>query len=165
MRTSCLFTALFLFSSPGFTAYDADGVPLGASEKDVRKRYPSAHCKALEWSSKAADRRCDDAKASFAGVDSRITIYLNKGVVEAFDVRFDTKFAQRIVNTLKGRYGSASSEERETADRQDRPARQTYKVLWENKDERAVLVSLSDKRRASLLVYRGAFEEEIYRVR
>jgi len=157
--------SLVLVAVVAGAAYDADGVPLGASEKDVRKRYPSAHCKALEWASKAADRRCDDAKASFTGVDARITIYLNKGTVEAFDVRFDTKFTQRIVNTLKGRYGIPTSEERESADRQDRPARQTYKVLWENKNERAVLTSLSDKRRATLLVYRGKFEEEIYRVR
>ena len=87
-------------------------MPLGASERDVRKRYPNAHCKALEWESKAADRRCDDAKAVFAGIEARITFYLKKGVVEAFDVRFDTRFADRIASTLKGRYGKPVSEER-----------------------------------------------------
>ena len=158
--------AIFLASTgPVFAVYDADGVPLGASERDVRKRYPSAHCKALEWASKAADRRCDDARATFAGIQTRVTFYLKKDAVEAFDVRFDTKFAERIANTLKGRYGKPASEQRESAERQDRPEQRLYKVLWEHKEERAVLTSLSDKRRASLIVWRGAFEEEIYRVR
>ena len=156
---------LLAIVSPVLAAYDADGVPLGASERDVRKRYPSARCKALEWASKAADRRCDDAKAVFAGIETRITFYLKKDAVEAFDVRFDTQFAERIAGTLKGRYGKPASEEREAAERTDKPVRQLYKVLWENQAERAVLTALSDKRRASLVVWRGAFEEEIYRVR
>ncbi len=155
------------FGSTGsvFAAYDADGVPLGASEREVRKRFPSARCKALEWESKAANRRCDDAKAVFAGIETRITFYLKKDAVEAFDVRFDIKFADRMANTLKGRYGKPVSEERESAERANRPVRQLYKVLWENQAERAVLTALSDKRRASLIVWRGAFEEEIYRIR
>jgi hypothetical protein len=158
-------STLFFTAIPGFAAYDADGVPLGASERDVRKRYPSARCKALEWESKAADRRCDDAKAVFAGIETRITFYLKKDAVEAFDLRFDSRFADRISSTLKARYGKPASEERESAERKGRPARQLYKVLWENQAERAVLTALSDKRRASLVVWRGAFEEEIYRIR
>lgn len=158
-------TPFFLLALPVSAAYDADGVALGASERDVRKRYPSARCKALEWESKAADRRCDDAKAVFAGIETRITFYLKKDAVEAFDLRFDSQFAERISNALKGRYGKPASEERESAERKGRPARQLYKVQWENKAERAVLIALSDKRRASLVVWRGAFEEEIYRIR
>ena len=164
--TKCFFTLIsFLIATGAVAAYDADGVPLGASERDVRKRYPTARCKALEWESKAADRRCDDAKAVFAGIEARITFYLRKGTVEAFDVRFDTRFADRIASTLKGRYGKPVSEEREAAERKGEPERQLYKVLWENKAERAVLTALSDKRRASLIAWRGAFEEEIYRIR
>jgi len=155
----------FLVAYGAAAAYDADGVPLGASERDVRKRYPTARCKALEWESKAADRRCDDAKATFAGIEARITFYLRKGTVEAFDVRFDTRFADRIASTLTKRYGKPVSEEREAAERKGEPERQLYKVLWENKAERAVLTALSDKRRASLIAWRGDFEEEIYRIR
>jgi hypothetical protein len=40
-----------------------------------------------------------------------------------------------------------------------------YKALWEGKGERAALVAQLDQRRASLLVSRGTFEEEIYKVR
>jgi len=164
--TKCFFTLIsFLIATGAVAAYDADGVPLGASERDVRKRYPTARCKALEWESKAADRRCDDAKAVFAGIEARITFYLRKGTVEAFDVRFDTRFADRIASTLTGRYGKPVSEEREAAERKGEPERQLYKVLWENKAERAVLTALSDKRRASLIAWRGSFEEEIYRIR
>ena len=145
--------------------YDADGVPLGASEAQVRKRFPSARCKALEWASAAADRRCDDGKAVFAGMETRITFYLKKDAVQAFDVRFDVKLTERMASVLKGRYGAPSAMEREKPDRPDAPPRELYKLLWEGKGERAVFTSLSDKRRASLLVSRGRFEEEIYRVR
>jgi hypothetical protein len=40
-----------------------------------------------------------------------------------------------------------------------------YSVLWQGKGERAVLTAQMEKRRASIIVYRGDFEEEIYRVR
>ena len=165
MKRFCVAAALLGFAGSVLAAYDADGVALGAAERDVRKRFPTARCKALEWESKAADRRCDDAKAVFAGVEARVTFYLKKGSVEAFDVRFDTRFADRIASTLKKRYGNPASEEREAAERKDQPERQLYKVLWESKAERAVLTALSDKRRASLIAWRGDFEEEIYRIR
>jgi hypothetical protein len=38
-------------------------------------------------------------------------------------------------------------------------------VLWEDGKQRAVLTAQLEKRRASMLVSRGNFEEEIYRVR
>jgi cytochrome d ubiquinol oxidase subunit I len=37
-------------------AYEINGVKLGGSELDVRKAFPTAHCKPLEWKSNAADR-------------------------------------------------------------------------------------------------------------
>ena len=154
-----------LWAGTALAAYDADGVPLGASEKDVKKRFPSARCKALEWASMAADRRCDDAKAVFAGMETRITFYLKKDAVEAFDVRFDIKFTERMASTLRGRYGKPTAEEREKPERPDAPPRELFKLLWEAKSERALFTSLSDRRRGSLLVSRGGFEEEIYRVR
>lgn len=141
---------------PAWAAFDAEGVALGAAEREVRKHFPNAYCKALEWGSRAADRRCDDGKAIFAGIEVRITFYLKKGALEAFDVRFDTRNAERIAGFLKSRYGPPASEDRE---------RQLYKLQWESKGERAVMTSLNDKRRASLMVWRGDFEEEIYKVR
>jgi hypothetical protein len=141
--------------------YDADGVLLGGNEKDIKKRYPSAHCKELEWKSKAADRRCDDAKVRFGGLEARITFYLRKGVVEAFDLRFATKDTDRLAKYLKARYGQPFSEEREAAAGK---ATAVHKILWEAKGERALLTSVPDKRRGSLFVTRGDFENEIYRV-
>ena len=43
--------------------------------------------------------------------------------------------------------------------------RELYKVLWENGADRAMLTAQLDKKRATLLVSRGNFDEEIYRVR
>ena len=40
-----------------------------------------------------------------------------------------------------------------------------HKALWEDAGERAVLVAQLEKGRASMLVSRGAFDEEIYKVR
>ena len=146
-------------------AYDANGVALGSPEREIRQRFPSAYCKALEWQSRAADRRCDDSRISFGGVEARVTFYLKKDRVEAFDVRFDTKEIERVVGFLKERYGKPVSEVRDTFEDKGKNTRQVYKLLWEAKGERAVLNAQLDKRRASLLVSRGDFEEEIYRVR
>jgi hypothetical protein len=144
--------------------YDANGVPLGASEKAVTRQFPSAYCKPLEWTSNAADRRCDDAKIEFAGVAARVTFYLKQDKVQAFDVRFDTKDAERVAAFLKTRYGAPSEETRETMDNQGKP-RELYKVQWGKGDELAVLISHKDRRRATFTVSRSDFEEEIYRVR
>lgn len=144
-------------------AYDANGVALGASEGDVKKAFPMAYCKPLEWSSPAADRRCDDAKASFAGVATRITFYLRKDAVQAFDLRFETRDVDKVVGLLKSRYGKPATEVRDTFT--GKSGKETYKVLWESGKDRAALVSQVDRRRSQLTVTRGKFEEEIYRVR
>jgi len=146
-------TPFFLFAaSQAAAAFDANGVALGAAEGEIRKQFPSAHCKPLEWSSRAAERRCDDSKIVFGGVQARITFYLKNGAVEAFDVRFAARDLGRLSAFLKSRYGKPASEE-------------AYRLLWKNNRERAELVAPPDKRRGSLLVSRGDFEEEIYRVR
>jgi len=159
--------ATALLALPAHAAYDLKELKLGAAEADVRRVLPSAHCKALEWKSKAADRRCDDSRVVFGGVEVRVTLYLKKDAVEAFDVRFDTKELERFVGFLKGRYGKPVSESRDTygsAGKDKKPGREVYKVLWENDGERATLAAQLEKRTASMLVYRGAFDEEIYRV-
>ena len=146
-----------------WAAYDANEVPLGASEKALLQRFPAAYCKALEWKSNAADRRCDDSKALIGGVQGRITFYLKRDRIEAFDVRFDNKDAERLAAFLKKRYGAPAEERR--AKMEDKSRGELYKVEWQKGEERAVLTSLTEKRRASLTVWRGDFEEEIYRVR
>jgi hypothetical protein len=156
---------ILLFAMPVNAAYDVRGVTLGASEGDVRRQFPSIHCKKLEWESRAAERRCDDSRAAFGGLEVQVTFYLRKDAVEAFDVRFDTKELERFVGFLKSRYGAPQAETRDTIERKGKKPRKTYKALWESGGERAVLAAQLEKRRASLLVSRGDFEEEIYRVR
>jgi hypothetical protein len=159
-----LVLAAFLpLASPAWAAYDANEVPLGATEKALLERFPAAHCKPLEWKSKAAERRCDDSKALIGGVPGRITFYLKRDRVEAFDLRFDTKDAERLGAFLKKRYGAPAEERR--AKLEDQRRGEIYKVEWKKGEERAVLTALSTKGRASLTVWRGDFEDEIYRVR
>ena len=157
-----LLAVLFL-ASHALAAFDVNEVTLGSSEADVKRRFPSASCKRLEWESRAADRRCDDSRINFGGVESRVTFYLRKDKVEAFDVRFDSRELERFVAYAKQRFGKPASEQRDTLG--DRKPRQIYKALWEGRDERAALVAQMDQRRGSLLVSRGSFEEEIYKVR
>lgn len=162
MRTAFAFL-LVLGVSPAKAAYDADGVALGATEREVKKAYPAAYCKPLEWTSDAADRRCDDAKVSFGGVPGRITFYLRKDAVQAFDLRIDARDLDRLAAVLKSRYGKPASETRDTFTSRD--GKELYKALWEAGKDRATLVSQAGKNRAQLTVSRGNFEEEIYRVR
>ena len=97
MRNLEFAVAVFLlgFVSP-LLAYDVNGVSIGGSETELKKAFPSALCKPLEWASPAADRRCDDSKISIGGIESRITFYLKKNAIEAFDVRFDMKDLDRF---------------------------------------------------------------------
>jgi len=97
----------------GFRAwgFDANGISLGVDEEQVHKAFPSAHCRALEWKSRAAERRCDDAKIVFGGAPARITIYLKADRVQAFDVRFDEHDLQRVAAFLKQRYGKPLAEQ------------------------------------------------------
>jgi hypothetical protein len=83
----------------------------------------------------------------------------------ALDVRFDTKDLERFVAFLKTRYGAPRSEQKDAYPRGKSEKRQVYKALWENGKDRAVLTAQLEKRRASMLVSRGDFDEEIYRVR
>jgi hypothetical protein len=158
-------TPFLAVALPAAAALDVKDIALGASERDVRQKFPSARCKALEWQSRAADRRCDDSRVSFGGVEVQVTFYLKKDAVEAIDVRFGTRELERFVSFLKSRYGKPASETRETFQRREKAERHVYKVMWESGKDRAVLTAQLEKRRASMLVSRGDFDEEIYRVR
>ena len=157
--------AFLLIAFPAAAAYDANGVALGGSEKDIKKNFPGIYCKPLEWSTRAADRRCDDAKVSFGGIESRITFYLRKNVVQAFDLRFDTKDLERVTALLKKRYGEPQSETKDSIQREGKPGTQVYKALWETGKDRAVMIVPMEKKRGQLTVSRGDWEEEIYKVR
>ena len=155
---------LLLAALPAW-AYDANGVALGGTETEIRKRFPSAHCKPLEWASRAADRRCDDARIPFAGVEARVTFFLRKDTVQAFDVRFDTKDLDLVTAFLKTRYGAPLAEAREQIQRKNQAPREVYKVRWEKGADRALLTSRPERKRSQLSVSRGGFDEEIHRVR
>jgi hypothetical protein len=157
-------TPLLLWALPAGAAYDIRGIAIGTTEKDLVRALPSAHCKKLEWESKAATRRCDDSRVPFGGVEVKVTFYLRKDVVEAFDLRFDTKDLDRFVTFLKGRYGPPQAEGKDEVV-QGTKKRQLYKARWENAGQHAVLVAQLEQRRASMLVSRGDFDEEIYKVR
>ena len=155
---------LLLAALPAW-GYDANGVSLGADEAAVRKAFPAARCRELEWKSKAAERRCDDAKIVFGGAPARITLYLKSDRVQAFDVRFDERDLERVVAFLKQRYGAPMSETRDKIERGSGEVREIYKVRWEKAQQRAVLTSQLKKKRVDLSVWQGNFDEEIYRVR
>jgi hypothetical protein len=150
-RKIALTPFLLVFAAAALAAYEVNGVTLGASEKDIKKQFPVANCRPLEWPSRAADRRCDDSRISFAGVDASVTFYLRADAVEGFDVRFDHGNVKRVTDYLRVRYGAPMAEQ---------PS-----LEWKAKGERARLSSEPGRRRASLLVWRGAFDEEIYKVR
>jgi len=161
-RLSLIF--LLALAQPAL-AYDANGVALGARELDVKKAFPSAHCKPLEWKSDAAERRCDDGKISFGGAQAKITFYLKADAVQAFDVRFDTKDLERVKAHLRARYGPPLSEATELIARRDREDRKVFKMRWEKSADRAVLTAQLERKRAGLEVSRGKFDTEIYRVK
>lgn len=167
MKTIALLLAALL-SPPALAQkppYAVNGVGLGGTEPDVKKRYPSAYCKPLEWKTDAADRRCDDARVVVHGIESRITYYLKAGAIVALDLRFDAKDLARVVGGLKGEWGPPASETKDVVAKKGKEDREIYKVLWESGRDRAALTALQDRKRAQLEVSRGTFADEVYRVR
>lgn len=149
---------------PTAWAFDANGVLLGSRESDVRRFFPGARCKPLEWRTDAADRRCDDAEVLLGGVQSRITFYLRKDSVKGFDVRFDVVDMDRMVSFLKSRFGAPSTEAKDAIQRKGGNPREVYTVRWEKAGDHALLTAQMEKKRAFLTVSRGDFDEAIYRV-
>jgi hypothetical protein len=160
-----LLLAALLAPLSALAAFEANGVALGEPEAEVRKSYPNAHCKPLEWESTAADRRCDDSRADFGGVKVRITFYLKNDAVEAFDVRFNTEDLERLMAVLRQSYGRPASEGREKVERPGKSPREFFRAQWRLGNAHASLSSEIGRRRSSMVVSRGDFDEEIYRVR
>jgi len=148
-------------------AYEVNGVKLGGKEGDVRKAFPAARCKPLEWKTDAADRRCDDARISLGGSEARITVFLKADVVQAMDLRFELKELERVKQTLRGVWGAPQAEATETfpSSAKDKKDRSVFKMRWEKGPDRAVLTAPMDKKRVTLEISRGSFPVEIYKVR
>jgi hypothetical protein len=159
-----LLAFILSLSLPAFS-YDVGGVRLGGKEVDIKRAFPSVHCKALEWKTDAADRRCDDAKISLGGVEARITVFLKADAIKAYDLRFDIKELERVKAHLKLRWGAPLAEATEVISRKDKEDRKVFKARWEKGADRALLVAQLEKKRASIEVSRGNFPEEVYRVK
>ena len=151
---------LLLVAAPAW-AFDANGVALGATEAEVMKVFPEARCKAMEWRTDAADRRCDDAPVRFGGADARISLFLKKDAVQSFDVRFDAGDLERVAGYLRSHYGVPDAEGREVIERRDR-RRELFKMRWKQGADRAVLTSQTGRRRVDLNVWRGDFDTGVY---
>src|SRR2546429_2708271 len=101
---------ILLLAGSAAAAYDINEVALGASEKEIKARFPYANCRPLEWPTRAADRRCDDSRISLGSVDASVTFYLRRDAVEGFDVRFDRREVERVTQFLFTRYGAPEAE-------------------------------------------------------
>ena len=159
------FLCLLLVGPGAAFAFDVNGVALGAREVDVKKSFPSAYCKPLDWKSAAADRRCDDGRISFSGVPARVTFYLKGDAIQAFDLRFASSDRDRVTAQLKSRWGAPLSEVTESFSRRERSDRKVHKTRWAKGRDQAVLTVPQEQKRATLSASRGNFDEEIYRVR
>jgi hypothetical protein len=164
MRRACT-ALLFALASGSALAFDVEGVGLGASEADLRATFPSAYCKPLEWKSLAAERRCDDARISFVGTDARITFFLHDGKVQGFELRFAARDRPRVEAALKSKWGPPSGETRDLIKRKGQKDAEVYKITWDRARDRATLTWRPERKRSWLMVSRGDFAEEIYRVR
>lgn len=165
-RGKLTLTPFFVLALPSFAlAYDINGVDLGAGEAEVRKAYPSARCKPLEWKSEAADRRCDDARVPLGGAEARFTAFLKGGTVQAMDLRFNGRDLARVREALRARWGAPQAEVTEVFADRGGKERHVVKMRWEKGADRAILTAQQDRKRATLEISRGRFPEEIYRVR
>lgn len=134
---------------------DANGVRLGASERAVKEHFPNANCQPLQWESRAADRRCDDSRILIAGLEASVTFYLKADAVEAFDLRFDSREVDRFAKLASEHLGKPEVTTTE----------KSRAFEWRANGEHALLGAQTGQRRASLLVWRGNFNDEIYKVR
>lgn len=164
MRRIVLLAALACVA-PLCAAYEVNGITLGVNEMAVKKAFPSAHCKPLEWRSEAAERQCDDAKITYAGIRARVTFYLHRDTVQAFTVRFGVNERERVANHFRSRWGAPASEITQSINRKDGDPRQVWKLRWNRGSDHALLTAKLDRKRATLEVWRGNFIDEIYRVR
>ena len=168
MRT--LFALILLLAPFSSYAFDVNGVAVGGKELDVKKAFPSVHCKELEWRTDAADRRCDDAKIALGGPggpEAKVTFYLKAGVIRAYDLRFDIKELAKVKEALTKRWGKPLAEVTETigAREKDKKDRQVFKMRWEKGEDKAILSAQLEKKRANVEVARGNFFNDVYKIK
>ena len=89
----------------------------------------------------------------------------SRDAVQAFDVRFDTRELERFVDLPQAALRRAGEREARHARRRRKPGARSTRCCGRGKGERAVLTRSSTSAARSLLVSRGDFEEEIYKVR
>jgi len=118
----------------------------------------------LEWQSPAAERRCDDAQIVFAGAPARITFFLRGDAVQGFNVRFAARDLPQVVAALKSRWGKPTAETTDLVQREGQADHEATKITWDKAGDRATLIWRSDRKRCWLMVSRGDFAEQIYRV-
>ena len=163
--TKALLLATLAAITPACAAYEVNGVTLGVAEAAVKKAFPSAHCQPLEWRSEAADRRCDDAKITYAGVRARVIFYLRRDAVQAFTVRFGLNDREKVASHFRSKWGAPASETTQAISRKEKEPKLVSKVRWDKGNDHALLTAYADRKRATLEVWRGNFQDEIYRVR
>jgi len=166
MNKSTLTPFIFLLLFPAAAlAYDVNGVGLGSKEGDVKKTFPSALCKALEWKTNAADRRCDDGRIVMGGIEGKATFYMKADVIQGFGLRFDLKDLERVKAHLRQRWGAPLAEATDVIPQKDKPDRKIYKARWEKGTDLAILTAQMDGKRVIVEVSRGNFNTEIDKVR
>jgi hypothetical protein len=155
-------TLLLLAATPH--AYDAGGVALGATQAALQMSFKTAQCRPMEWKTDAADRRCDDAPVRFGGAEARITFYLRRSRVQAFDVRFSARDVERVAAYLKKRYGEPAADGVEVLRLRGKEHR-VRKLRWKQGEDQAVLSAQEGSSRAELNVWRGNFDTEVYQIK
>lgn len=156
-----LFAAFFCTTA---SAFDANGVALGATQAAVQKAFKTAQCRPMEWKTDAADRRCDDAPVQFGGAEARISFYLRRNRVQAFDVRFSAHDVERVAAYLKKHYGEPAMDGVEVLRLRGKEHR-VRKLRWKKGEDQAVLSAQEGSSRAELNVWRGNFDTEVYEIK
>jgi hypothetical protein len=164
MKKILLLLLACLLPAPAF-AFNVNGIALGSKEADVKKVFPSALCKPLEWKTNAADRRCDDGRIAVGGIEGKVTVYLKGDAVQGYGLRFDIKELERVKVFLRQRWGAPTSEATDVIAQKDKEDKKIYKMRWENGADLAILTAQLDRKRVNVDVSRGNFNTEIDRVR
>ena len=100
----------------------------------------------------------------FGGAEARITFYLDKDAVQAFDLRFEARDLQRVAQFLRAHYGAPETQGRQKIEHFGK-TRELYKMRWRDGADQAVLTSQIGHSRFDLNVWRGDFDSAVYRIK
>jgi len=110
--TRTLAAVLLLFAGNALAAYDGRRRASRRERERRQEALPQRPLQAARIRKRGGRAPLRRRQAVFAGMETRITFYLKKDAVVAFDVRFDVKFTEKMASTLRGRYGKPSTEQR-----------------------------------------------------